>query len=547
MNRRQLFKKGALAGMMCGMRGYGMAEGSAPPDTQRDPASDGPCLTPEYFGEVDVQEGELLKVGFAERDITPDIGMGYPGNYFPTYLTGFHDACKVRAVVFDDGAAQVALVGTDTVSIPREVVVAARERIHERCGLLPESVMIGAAHNHSGGPVSGVPGLYDKAPEFLQKLAYVDSAVADRGYCQLITEQITAAVCDAYQNRTRAQCGAGEGNESQVAFSRRFYMKNGMTYTHPGQGNPDIVKYAGPVDPAVNVIGAWKPNGEFLGCVVNFTCHATTSPGSGSVSSANWIYYMERVIRGAMGADVPVVFLQGACGNVTQVDNLSAYKYPPGTQWAEFVGGRVGAEAVKVLLTMVPGSLLPLRAESTVLPMKRRVPSKEHVNDAYEIVQHDFSTYPDRAKWLFAKETVLADYLIKNNPVEPVEVQAIQVGPVIFVSNPAELFCQAGLDIKKGSRFPLTCVVSYANGAAGYVPTEDCFGPNGGGYETRLSSHTNLEITASSQIVSAGLSLISRMKPGALPLPRKTPPFTGSDAGLGPHEWSYGNLPPQLD
>jgi len=547
MNRRQFFKRNALAGMLLGVHGYGLAEGDAAPGAIPPPAFEGAGLTPEHFGQVDVTEEQLLKVGFSERDISPDVGMGYPGNYFPTYLTGFHDRCKVRAVVFDDGVTQVALVGTDTVSIPRNIVEAARKLIHERCGLAPGSVMIGASHNHSGGPVSGEPGLYDNASEFLQKLAYEESPVADRGYRQLITEQIASAVCEAYQSRTKALCGAGTGSESKVAFSRRFYMKNGLTYTHPGQGNPDIVKYAGVVDPAVNVIGVWKANGEFLGCIVNFTCHATTAPGNGSVSSANWIYYMERVIRGAMGADVPVVFLQGACGNVTQVDNLSPYKYPPSTQWAEFVGGRVGAEAVKVLLTIVPGTLLPLHAESTVLPIKRRVPSKEHVKEAYEIVQHDSKTYVDRAKWLFAKETVLADYLIKKTPVEQVEVQAIQVGPTVFVSNPAELFCQAGLDIKKGSHFPLTCVVSYANGGVGYIPTEDCFGPNGGGYETRLSSHTNLEITASSQIVSASLSLIARMTPGSLPLPEKAEPFAASNAGLGPHEWSYGNLPPQLD
>jgi neutral ceramidase len=547
MNRRKFFKSNALAGILLGMSGTSFAEEHAAPKTISIPEADGTTLTPGHFGQVDVSEEQLLKVGFSERDITPDVGMGYAGNYFPTYLTGFHDRCKVRAVVFDDGVMQVALVGTDTVSVPRSIVEAARKKIHERSGLYPEAVMIGAAHNHSGGPVTGETGLYDDASEFLQRLAYKESSVSDRGYFQLVTDQIVNAVCDAFENRSKALCGVGTGGEDKVAFSRRFYMKNGLTYTHPGQGNPDIVKIAGAVDPDVNVIGVWKPNGEFLGCIVNFTCHATTSPGSGSVSSANWIYYMERVIRGAMGADVPVVFLQGACGNVTQVDNLSPYKRQGGTQWAEFVGGRVGAEAVKVLLTMVPGAPLPLGSSSTVLQIKRRAPSAAHVKEAYEVVQHDFKTFDDQAKWLFAKETVLADYLIKKSPVVPVEVQAIQIGPAVFVSNPAELFCQAGLDIKKASRFPQTSVVSYANGKVGYVPTEDCFGPNGGGYETRLSSHTNLDITASSQIVSAGVSLISRLQPGVVPVPQKAASFCPSDAGIGSHEWSYGNLPPQVD
>jgi hypothetical protein len=361
-----------------------------------------------------------------------------------------------------------------------------------------------------------------------------------------MADQIANAVCEADGNRIEAWCGSGTGMEEKVGFSRRFHMKNGLTYTHPGQGNPDIESYAGPIDPQVGVIGAWDTNGRLLGCVVNYTCHATTNPGSGSEASANWIYYMERVIRGAMGSAVPVVFLQGAAGNVTQVDNLSPYKYPKTTPWAQFVGGRIGAEAVKVLLTMVPGSLTPLRAESTVFPINRRVPNAEHVRNAYELVKHEPAS-SDRTEWLFAKETVLLDYLLKSSPNVPVEVQAIQIGPSVFISNPGELFCQAGLDIKAASHFPQTRVVSYANGAVGYVPTEDSFGPHGGGYETRLSSHTNLEPNASEQIVKAGLELIARMQPGPEPVPEKALPFSTEPVAPGPHAWNYGNLPPQLD
>jgi hypothetical protein len=390
------------------------------------------------------------------------------------------------------------------------------------------------------------PGEFEHASELVRHLAFDKSQVADPGYVKWVTDEIVNAVCEADENRIEAHTGSATGIEDKVAFTRQFHMKNGLTYTHPGQGNPDILGYAGPIDPQVGVIGAWDKEGRFLGCVVNYTCHVTTNPGSGAEASANWVYYMEKVIRGAMGAEVPVVFLQGAAGNVTQVDNLSPYKYPRTTQWAEFVGGRVGAEAVKVLLTLVPGTLAPLRAELKVLEIKRRPPSPEHVQAAYALVKQDIGSV-DRAKWIFAKETVLLDYMMKNHPTVPVEIQAIQVGPVVFVSNPAELFCQAGLDIKAGSHFPQTCVVAYANGAVGYVPTEEALGPHGGGYETRLSSYTNLEATASSQIVKAGIDLIAQMRPGPVPIPQKADPFTSSSADFGTHAWSYGNVPPELD
>ena len=40
-------------------------------------------------------------------------------------------------------------------------------------------------------------------------------------------------------------------------------MKNGLTYTHPGQGNPDVLDYAGATDPQVGVIGAWDKSGRY--------------------------------------------------------------------------------------------------------------------------------------------------------------------------------------------------------------------------------------------------------------------------------------------
>jgi hypothetical protein len=232
-----------------------------------------------------------------------------------------------------------------------------------------------------------------------------------------------------------------------------------------------------------------------------------------------------------------VVFLQGPSGDVTQVDNLDPAENPGAEQWARLVGGRVGAEAVKVLLSMATADSASLAARTKVWRIDRRAPSPERLQKCLAMVKQD-PKQVGVTDWTFAKEIVMLDALIQKEKSAEVEVQAIQIGPTVFLSNPAEYFCQYGLEIKKRSKFPITCPVELANGCVGYVPTEEALGPGGGGYETRMSSYTNLVPNAGSQIRDACVELAAQLTPGEVPKPRKARPAKES--------WGYGSVPPEL-
>lgn len=477
-----------------------------------------------------------FRVGFAEREITPEIGMEVPGGYSKAFCREIHDPCKVRAAVFDDGKTRIALVSIDGGFVFRPEVQRARAEIQRRCGIPPDAVLIAATHSHSSGPLGIVqPGEYDHASPEVQRLAYEESSCADPGYLNMVFERTVAAICAADEGRADARAGVGKGLAEKVAFCRRLRMKGGQTFTHPGQGNPDALDYAAPGDPEVGVLGVWNGEGKLLGCVVNFACHATTSPKG---ISANYVYYLEKVIRGFYGDRAIIIFLPGYSGDMTQVDNLSPYANPDGDRWAQIVGGQIGAEALKVLLKIQPGALLPLEARSRVLEIPRRVPRPERVEAAYAVVRKEpKETNP--TTWAFAKEIVLLNALLEKAPRAEVEVQAIQVGPAVFLTSPGEMFSEYQVGEKKKSPFPFTFCVSVANGFNGYVPTEEAFTATGGGYETRLTSCSNLEVGAGGKIVGAGLELAAQMRPGEVPERRAAPAYR--------QPWSYGNVPPELD
>lgn len=465
-----------------------------------------------------------MKVGFAAVDITPALGMEQPGGFSKAFHARFHDSCFATAMVIEQDGERVALVGLDALSVKGSIVRAARRVIEEKCGLLGGHVMVGASHSHNAGPIVGAlggefAGAFD--PEYCERLAQQEATSANAEYCAQVARAIASAVLIADANKEDALLSIGRGEERTVAFNRRFWMRNGKQATHPGKGNPEIVKPAGPVDPEVGVLAAWRPDGGFLGCLVNFTCHGTT--GNPGISS-DWIHWLRETVTGGMGGG-HVVFLNGACGDVTQVDNLSLQEGEFGEKWSRRVGQKVGAEVLKVLCMAEKAELAPLTGKQAFVKIKTREVSETLFADALAFYNSDPPQGWDR--WL-ARDLVLLYEQTKWEPYVEAEVQAIQVGPAVFLSNGSEYFCQFGLGIKHRSQFPFTFVVELANQSIGYIPTPEAMGPNGGGYEPTLCMSSKLVPEAGQMIEDASVELAASLTPGAAPEAPTVPPTSAS-------------------
>jgi hypothetical protein len=295
------------------------------------------------------------------------------------------------------------------------------------------------------------------------------------------------------------------GEVRNVGFNRRFKMRDGTVKTHPGKMNPDIIEPDGPVDPQVGVIAVADMKGNPIGCIVNHAMHGTTI--GGSELSADWPYYLRKTVRGGIDADIGVVFLNGACGDVTQVNNQTPPPSEFGEQSARFVGTTVGAEVLKVLVRAQYQPSVLLGAASEMLPLPIR---DLGANDA-ELLAREAPAggLGSGADEIYAREAALVREMKAKSPTVSGEVQVLRIGDAAIATNPTEFFCALGLEIKADSPFKVTCVAELTNGYTGYCPTAKAF--TGGGYEVRTARSSFLAPESGAMIVQTSRKLIQQL------------------------------------
>jgi hypothetical protein len=92
-----------------------------------------------------------------------------------------------------------------------------------------------------------------------------------------------------------------------------------------------------------------------------------------------------------------------------------------------------------------------------------------------------------------------------------VELGAIAIGDVAVSCNPAELFTELGMEIKRRSPFRLTIISELTNGYCGYVPPEHAFAQKG--YETHRTVFTSrLAKNAGALIVDRSVGLLEETR-----------------------------------
>ncbi|MGD9497465.1 MAG: hypothetical protein AB7Y46_14285 [Armatimonadota bacterium] len=438
----------------------------------------------------------MLRVGLAEIDITPPLGIALSGHWNVRYAEEVRDPLFARALVLDDGAAPICLITVDVLSLQRGTVLRCREAIAQATGLSPGRIAISATHTHYGPLVARI---------------WTRDLLPDADYLAKFEAGIVRAATEAWERRQPAQIAIGWAFEGKLSFNRRFMMRSGEVVMHPPPGSTDILYQEGKTDPEVGVISVRDPEGKPMGWWVNFACHATVA-GRSTAISADFPGDLAAEMKRRHGQSVVTLFANGCCANLCQIDVFDPDRVRSGDELLRRIAQGLADDVARAEegATFTDELALDARAVETAIPLRHIPPAVERA--ARELLADEQYDDSDPAAYRERKYAEMVLELMqekRERPLVPAEVQAFRLGEIGMVMLPGEIFVEYGLTIKLQSPAKRTFVVELANGIVGYVPTREAF--VGGGYEQRLGNNSKLSPVAGELMTETALALLDSM------------------------------------
>ena len=433
-----------------------------------------------------------LSVGFSRVNITPMMGIGIVGYFVPRFAEGVLDELYVNALAFQAGQDKAVLLTLDNCGISREVAMDFAASVSEATGIPAEAVILHCTHTHTAPP------LIDPAmPEALNGDFTSVDPVKEKAYYEFVRGRLCDAAAFALADLKPAKMGYGIGQAPNIAFVRRFRMKDGSVQTNPGVDNPGIDHPIGDVDERVNVL-RFDREGDSI-ALVNFGNHPDVV--GGNLISGDWPALTRDVVEKVLD-NVKCVTTNGAQGDVNHVnvhprggylngmfhdfDDVSR-GYPHAQYMARVVTGGVLQAFDKVQYVDVD-SISFLRRTIQVpsnMPTAEELVQAEHINALHEAGRDADLPYSGMMLTTMVAEAGRMVKL-KNGPDSfPMELSGLAIGPVALIGLPGEPFTGIGRGLKEVSGWDLVLPCCLTNGNEGYFPMQEAY--DEGGYESQSS------------------------------------------------------------
>jgi len=369
-----------------------------------------------------------LLAGVAKVDITPKETEGVQVVGHRRVVHGVRDPLRAGVLMLDDGRTKAAIITLDTINAWDDMVSLVREQVSKRTRVPPTNIMVAASHNHSG------PGFS-----------------ADSEWGKNLIAKLSSAAEQAAKNMRKVTVGYGQ---DEIGFNiNRRKIIDGRAVVRL---NAD-----GPNDKRVKVLRF--DDGRSLtpmAVIMHAVCHpcfftwgdkgSQPYPDGYPKMSADFPGEAQTFVEMCYGNKTKSLFLQGCAGDIRP--NLPGYPYrcadEADIQWA---GRDLGGAVVRTLARSVTRERLQQR------------PSYYSIRVANSTI-----TLPGKQGKLQA------------------EIQALKVGPYLFLTMPGEPMVEYGFKIEQAiADRAVPIIVGYANGHLGYIATAAAY--EVGGYEPNAS------------------------------------------------------------
>ncbi len=235
----------------------------------------------------------------------------------------------------------------------------------------------------------------------------------------------------------------------------------------------------GPTDKEVLVMKVTGTDGKPVGALYDYATHATALGSRNMLISGDVLGLSAQFVEKILGKEVISPLFAGASGNIDPWYRvLPGFNTEPG--WIPepvLLGTLLGEEVVTVfreIEEVSPGGTINTLFETVECP--RRIREEDNAKT---------SGYDQRS-------TV------------PVNITAAKIGDdVAFIGFNVEMLTEIGMDIKAGSPFKHTFIITHCNGASGYLVPAELY--KEGGYEVRS---TRFEIGSAETVVKKALRML---------------------------------------
>ena len=447
-----------------------------------------------------------LKAGFARVNVTPMLGIKVRGYFKPRYAEGVLDELEINALALECGESKAILMSLDNCGYKESVLNPFRKHISEVTGIPFDGIFISSTHTHTGpGPAlegDSEDGSLEKEYENQLYHKFADAAVL------------------ALQDLKPAKMGWGIGHAPNIAFVRRFRMKDGSVKTNPGVDNPDIVAPIGDVDERVNVLRFDQEGGASL-VLVNFGDHPDVV--GGSLISADWPGFLRKTVEQTLD-NTKCVFFNGAQGDVNHVNVHPRCGYlndmfmdfddvARGYAHARYMGRVVAAGVLQTFDKVKYEEVESLRflQKNIEVPSNKAnpedLPEAHRINDLHTAGKDDEIPYTGMMLTTVVAEAGRMVRLENGPDTFKMPLTGVAIGNVALIGIPGEPFTGIGRGLKEAEGWDLVLPCCLTNGDAGYFPMRDAY--DEGGYEARSS---DFKAGVAELIIAEGKELLNSLR-----------------------------------